>query len=51
VFQFLAGTFHQDAGLPEEALEELLSGERKEYLKDAVEFLTVFLQSEYLDNE
>lgn len=38
VFQFLAGTFHQDADSPEEALQELLTEESKEYLKSAIVF-------------
>lgn len=51
VFQFLAGTFHQDADSPEEALQELLTEESKEYLKSAIVFLTEFINSEYSDNE
>lgn len=39
VFQFLAGTFHQDIDSPEEALQELITEESKEYLESAVIFL------------
>jgi hypothetical protein len=39
VFQFLAGTFHQDAGSPKEVLQELLTEESKEYLESAIVFL------------
>ena len=51
VYQFLAGTFHQDAGMPEEALKELLSGESIEYRKNAIDFLTAFLESNHLESE
>jgi len=51
VFQFLAGTFHQDADSSEEALQELLTEESKEYLKSAIVFLTEFINSEYSDDE
>ncbi|MFP7735854.1 contact-dependent growth inhibition system immunity protein [Priestia aryabhattai] len=51
VFQFLAGTFHQDFESPEEALEELLREESKDYLEAAIAFLTDFIQSEYSDIE
>ncbi|MED0714272.1 contact-dependent growth inhibition system immunity protein [Aeribacillus composti] len=51
VFQFLAGTFHQDADSTEEALQELLTEESKEYLKSAIVFLTEFINSEYSDDE
>lgn len=51
VFQFLAGTFHQDIESPEEALEELLTEESKEYLESAIVFLTDFIGSEYSDIE
>lgn len=51
VFHFLSGTFHQDNNSPEEALEELLTDETKEYLESAIAFLTDFIQSEYSDTE
>ncbi|MDR6999662.1 contact-dependent growth inhibition system immunity protein [Neobacillus niacini] len=51
VFQFLAGTFHQDIESPEEAFHELLSVESKEYLENAIVFLTDFVRSEYSDND
>ncbi|SHH57226.1 contact-dependent growth inhibition system immunity protein [Virgibacillus chiguensis] len=51
VFQFLAGTFHQDIDSPEEALQELLTEESKEYLEFAIIFLTDFIESEYSDKE
>ncbi|MGE7184032.1 contact-dependent growth inhibition system immunity protein [Peribacillus sp. NPDC006672] len=51
VFQFLAATFHQDIESPEEALEELLTEESKEYLESAIVFLTDFIVSEYSDIE
>ncbi|BBW97132.1 contact-dependent growth inhibition system immunity protein [Geobacillus icigianus] len=51
VFQFLAGTFHQDIDSPEEALQELLTEESKEYLESAIAFLTNFIHSEYSDDE
>jgi hypothetical protein len=51
VFQLLAGTFHQDIDSPEEALEELLKEESKEYLEFAIAFLTNFIESEFSDNE
>ncbi|MEB5482072.1 contact-dependent growth inhibition system immunity protein [Shouchella clausii] len=51
VFQFLAGTFHQDIDSPEEALQELLTEESKEYLEFAIIFLTDFIESEYSDIE
>lgn len=51
VFQFLAGTFHQDIDSPEEALQELLTEESKEYLEFAIIFLTDFIGSEYSDIE
>ncbi|KYC90376.1 contact-dependent growth inhibition system immunity protein [Heyndrickxia sporothermodurans] len=51
VFQFLAGTFHQDIDSPEEALQELLAEESKEYLEFAIVFLTDFIKSEYANNE
>ncbi|MFC0186701.1 contact-dependent growth inhibition system immunity protein [Fictibacillus aquaticus] len=47
VFQFLAGTFHQDIDSPEEALLELLQDESNEYLEEAIVFLTDFINSEY----
>lgn len=50
VFQFLAGTFHQDT-FYEEALQELLEEVSKEYLQDAVIFLTEFIQSDYSNTE
>ena len=49
VFQFLAGTFHQDIDSPEEALQELITEESKEYLESAVIFLTDFVGSDYSD--
>ncbi|MFJ7829373.1 contact-dependent growth inhibition system immunity protein [Peribacillus sp. NPDC046944] len=45
VFQFLAGTFHQDIDSPEVALQELLTEESIEYLKSAIVFLTDFIRS------
>lgn len=51
IFQFLAGSFHQDIESPEEALQELLEEESCEYLKDAFDFLTEFINSEYTDTE
>ncbi len=51
VFQFLAGTFHQDIDSPEKALEELIAEESKEYLEFAITFLTDFIRSEYTDIE
>ncbi|MEW5553372.1 contact-dependent growth inhibition system immunity protein [Peribacillus frigoritolerans] len=47
VFQFLAGTFHQDIESSEEALEELFTEESKEYLESAIVFLKDFIGSEY----
>ena len=49
VFQFLAGTFHQDNNSPEEAIEELLTKESKKYLEFAIAYLTDFIGSEYSD--
>lgn len=51
VFQFLAGTFHQDIDSPEEALQSLLTEESKEYLKNSVVFLTDFIRSDLSDLE
>lgn len=51
VFQFLAGTFHQDIESPDDVLQELLTEESMEYLEDAIVFLTVFIESEHSDNE
>ncbi|MED3822467.1 contact-dependent growth inhibition system immunity protein [Priestia flexa] len=51
VFQFLAGTFHQDIDSPEEALQELLTEESKEYLEFAIIFFTDFIGSDYSDIE
>lgn len=51
VFQFLAGTFHQDIDSPEEALQEVLTEESKEYLKYSIAFLTDLIASEYSDVE
>lgn len=51
VFQFLAGTFHQDIDSPEEAIEELVTEESKEYLEFTIVFLTDFIGSEYSDIE
>ncbi|MDH2881320.1 hypothetical protein [Bacillus cytotoxicus] len=50
VFQFLAGTFHQDS-FYKEALQELLEEESTEYLQDAIIFLTQFMQSDYSNTE
>ena len=44
VFQFLAGTFHQDIESPDDVLQELLTEESKEYLEDAIVFLTDLIQ-------
>ncbi|SCM01492.1 Uncharacterized protein BCRIVMBC120_03599 [Bacillus wiedmannii] len=46
VFQFLAGTFHQDT-FYEEALKELLEEAHKEYLQDSIVFLSKFLKNDY----
>ncbi|WP_353854924.1 contact-dependent growth inhibition system immunity protein [Bacillus sp. Bos-x628] len=51
IFQFLAGSFHQDIDSPEEALQDLLEEESSEYLKDAIDFLTEFINSDYTDAE
>ncbi|MEW9675251.1 hypothetical protein ABRT01_03540 [Lentibacillus sp. L22] len=51
VFQFLAGTFHQDIESPEQALEELLVDETKEYLEYAIVFLSDFINSNYSNFE
>ncbi|OIR59299.1 hypothetical protein BLL41_21225 [Bacillus sp. FMQ74] len=51
VFQFLAGTFHQDIETPDDVLQELLTEESKEYLEYAIVFLTDFIESEHSDNE
>ncbi|MCY9187739.1 contact-dependent growth inhibition system immunity protein [Bacillus mojavensis] len=51
VFQFLAGTFHQDIESPDDALQELLTEESKEYLEYAIVFLTDFIESEDSDKE
>ncbi|ADV94752.1 MULTISPECIES: contact-dependent growth inhibition system immunity protein [Bacillus] len=51
VFQFLAGTFHQDIETPDDAIQELLTEESKEYLEDAIVFLTDFIESEHSENE
>lgn len=51
VYQLLAGEFHQDAGSPKEALQELLTEESKEYLESAIIFLTDFIHSEYSETE
>ncbi|MFG6671174.1 contact-dependent growth inhibition system immunity protein [Bacillus subtilis] len=48
--QFLAGTFHQDIETPDDAIQELLTEESKEYLEDAIVFLTDFIESEHSDN-
>lgn len=45
VFQFLAGNFHQDIESPEDALQELLTEESKEYLEEAIIFLKDFINS------
>ncbi|PGZ94949.1 hypothetical protein COE51_21705 [Bacillus pseudomycoides] len=50
VFQFLASNFHQDT-FYEEALQELLEEAPKEYLQDAIIFLTEFIQSDYSNKE
>ncbi|MEI4801990.1 hypothetical protein WAZ07_11755 [Bacillus sp. FJAT-51639] len=50
VYQFLAATFYQDT-FYEEALQELLEEAPKEYLEDAIIFLTEFIQSNYCDKE
>lgn len=50
VFQFLAGTFHQDT-FYEETLKELLEETHKEYLQDAIVFLSEFLKSDYTSEE
>ncbi|MDC2864223.1 contact-dependent growth inhibition system immunity protein [Bacillus sp. BP-3] len=50
VFQFLGSNFHQDT-FYEEALQELLEEAPKEYLEDAIIFLTEFIQSNYSDKE
>ncbi len=51
VFQFLAGTFHQDIESPDDALQELLTEESKEYLEYAIVLLTNFVGSENSDTE
>ncbi|MGP9077193.1 contact-dependent growth inhibition system immunity protein [Geobacillus thermodenitrificans subsp. calidus] len=51
VFQFLAGIFHQDIDSPEEALQEFVTEENKEYLESAIVFLTEFMNSEHSDDE
>ncbi|KGA81072.1 hypothetical protein KQ41_19860 [Lysinibacillus fusiformis] len=51
VFQFLAGTFHQDIESPEDALQELILDESKEYLEYIVVILTDFIKNEYSDIE
>ncbi|MBV5121614.1 hypothetical protein JTE85_07015 [Bacillus halotolerans] len=51
VFQFLAGTFHQDIESPDDALQELLTEESREYLEGAIVFLTDFIESGHSDNE
>ncbi|MDM5268234.1 contact-dependent growth inhibition system immunity protein [Bacillus wiedmannii] len=50
VFQFLAGTFHQDT-FYEDALKELLEETHKEYLQDAIVFLSEFLKNDYSSEE
>jgi len=47
VYQFLAGTFHQDTESPEDALLNILVEEDKEYLEDAIVFLKEFINSEH----
>ncbi|ARA98402.1 MULTISPECIES: contact-dependent growth inhibition system immunity protein [Geobacillus] len=51
VFQFLAGIFHQDIDSPEEALQEFVTEENKEYLESAIVFLTEFMNSEHSGHE
>ncbi|PFM62783.1 hypothetical protein COJ48_18085 [Bacillus cereus] len=50
VFQFLAGTFHQDT-FYEEALKGLLEETHKEYLQNAIVFLSEFIKSNYTSKE
>ncbi|NWK68170.1 hypothetical protein HWX41_03380 [Bacillus paramycoides] len=50
VYQFLAGNFHQDT-YHEEVIQELTEEENKEYLEDAIIFLTKFIQSDYSQEE
>lgn len=51
VFQFLAGTFHQDIDSPEEALEEFIKEVTQECLKFTVLYLTEFINSDLSDGE
>ncbi|HLR63258.1 MAG TPA: contact-dependent growth inhibition system immunity protein [Lentibacillus sp.] len=51
IFQFLAGTFHQDIESPEQALQELLIDESKEYLEHAITFLSDFMKSNHSVSE
>ncbi|MCQ6342407.1 contact-dependent growth inhibition system immunity protein [Bacillus cereus] len=50
IYQFQAGNFHQDS-FYEEVIQELIEEENKEYIQDAIIFLTKFIQSDYSKEE
>jgi len=46
---FLRGNFHQDIESVEDAIEEILDEESRDYLIYATEFITIFLNSDTSD--
>ncbi|KAA6475143.1 contact-dependent growth inhibition system immunity protein [Bacillus swezeyi] len=48
---FLDGTFHQDMGSPEQALNEFISESSKECLAFTIQFCQEFLNSDISDQE
>ncbi|GAA0086300.1 contact-dependent growth inhibition system immunity protein [Clostridium sp. CTA-7] len=46
---FLRGNFHQDIESVEDAIEEILDEEGRDYLIYATEFITIFLNSDTSD--
>lgn len=49
--QFLSGTFHQDISSPEEALEEFLREEDREWVSEVAEQIAKFLNSDLSHEE
>ncbi|MBU8788520.1 MULTISPECIES: contact-dependent growth inhibition system immunity protein [Bacillus] len=48
---FLAGTFHQDMGSPEQAIKEFITESSKECLVFTIKFCEEFLNSDKSDHE
>lgn len=48
---FLGSTFHQDIDSPEEALEEYINDEEKDWIKTLAEKIESFLESSVSDEE